>query len=334
MTLMLTQVEIENVRGIATGRLHGLTELVVLVGPNGCGKSSVLDAIHIGASPRPVEACQQALLRIRSEAGAGYWFPRSGADKATVITESGTQRRVTRIERALSTAGRLELVLSVTKAGTVADFATLATFASDGTLAVASVTPHIAVVLPDVNLVEFPAHVPLYKLYNEAINQGRAREISALVSELLKRDVNLAIKVSEVEGRDTPYLGMDFHHGAVPVDFAGTGVHACVNIAAHLASRREGAVLLEEPEVHLHPAAVRLVARTLWLGVKRGIQVILSTHSLELIDYLLAERDAGCDLLKLTVYSVRLPEDGCLRVSRIPGDSVERLRNGLDEELR
>ena len=47
--------------------------------------------------------------------------------------------------------------------------------------------------------------------------------------------------------------------------------------------------MLEEPEVHEHPAAMRQSARAILAAIRRDIQIILSTHSVELIDALLAE---------------------------------------------
>ena len=42
---MIRSVEIKNFRGIQDGKLEDLTPLVILVGPNGCGKSTILDAL-------------------------------------------------------------------------------------------------------------------------------------------------------------------------------------------------------------------------------------------------------------------------------------------------
>ena len=41
---VIKSIEIENLRGIRQGKLEDLTPLVVLKGPNGCGKSREPDA--------------------------------------------------------------------------------------------------------------------------------------------------------------------------------------------------------------------------------------------------------------------------------------------------
>src|SRR5579862_2418909 len=50
---MIRSIEIKGLRGIQEGKHDDLTPLVVLVGTNGSGKSTILDALLIGASPRP-----------------------------------------------------------------------------------------------------------------------------------------------------------------------------------------------------------------------------------------------------------------------------------------
>lgn len=50
---MIHTVEIRGLRGIREGTLNQLTPLVVLVGPNACGKSTVLEALFMGASNTP-----------------------------------------------------------------------------------------------------------------------------------------------------------------------------------------------------------------------------------------------------------------------------------------
>ena len=53
---MIESIEIENLRGIAHGKLEGLTRLTILVGPNGSGKSTILDALLLAASSDTNEA--------------------------------------------------------------------------------------------------------------------------------------------------------------------------------------------------------------------------------------------------------------------------------------
>ncbi len=47
---MINSIEIKNFRGINDGKLEKLTPLTILVGANGCGKSTVLQSLLLGAS--------------------------------------------------------------------------------------------------------------------------------------------------------------------------------------------------------------------------------------------------------------------------------------------
>ena len=51
--------------------------------------------------------------------------------------------------------------------------------------------------------------------------------------------------------------------------------------------------LVEEPEAHQHPAVIAQAAKVLLGAARRGVQIMASTHSLELIDALVANADAA-----------------------------------------
>ena len=73
--------------------------------------------------------------------------------------------------------------------------------------------------------------------------------------------------------------------GAIPIGVAGDGVQALVQLATEFAALPGGSVLVEEPEVYQHPAALRLTARVLLATMRRGVQIILTTHSPFLLDH-------------------------------------------------
>jgi hypothetical protein len=169
---------------------------------------------------------------------------------------------------------------------------------------------------------------PLHQLYTRAVEQGRRSEALALIADVVPFVENLEILT---EG-NTPIVHLVFHDHSVPVALAGDGVCSLVRIALELASRRHGVVLLEEPEVHQHPGAIRQTVRAILAAVRREIQVVLSTHSLELIDYILAESGAE-DLDRLSLYRLQL-HDGMLATYRMPGSEVALARSQIEEDLR
>jgi AAA15 family ATPase/GTPase len=48
--VLISSISISNFRGIRSGRIDGLTGINVLMGANGAGKSTVLEAIYLAAS--------------------------------------------------------------------------------------------------------------------------------------------------------------------------------------------------------------------------------------------------------------------------------------------
>lgn len=89
---------------------------------------------------------------------------------------------------------------------------------------------------------------------------------------------------------------------------------------------------MEEPEVHMHPGAIRQCARAIVAAVRRGIQIVLSTHSLELLDALLAV-SSDDDLGRLSLYQLQL-QDGVLESSRLAGPDVAFSRTTIEDDLR
>ncbi len=115
-------------------------------------------------------------------------------------------------------------------------------------------------------------------------------------------------------------------------------------------------MLLEEPEVHMHPGAIRQCARAILAAMRRKIQIVLSTHSLELIDALVGE-SSDADLRQLSLYRLQLqagvpklpprPEGGpglgsweivklagTLKSSRLSGPDVAFARTEIQDDLR
>jgi predicted ATP-dependent endonuclease of OLD family len=92
-------------------------------------------------------------------------------------------------------------------------------------------------------------------------------------------------------------------------------------------------VLVEEPEVYQHPAAIEKTARVLLASARRGVQTVVTTHSLELIDCLVDEADeqARADM---ALYILRLSDDGELRSSRFAGESMAYARQEAETDLR
>ena len=88
---MICSVDMENLRGIQSGELRDLSPLVILVGQNNSGKSTVLEALLIGGSPITGNAVDELTRRRsrwrgRMKGGTRWLLWKAGRDGTGCIT--------------------------------------------------------------------------------------------------------------------------------------------------------------------------------------------------------------------------------------------------------
>ena len=334
---MISSIEITRFRGIREGKLEDLTPLVVLVGPNGCGKSSVLDALLISANPAPEAAVARTVERHAGvEEGWRWLYWRGETEKPPMILARNGEgfRRECRLDwqrispmRGIDREVRCNVELNApeTEEGDESDaaFSYRDAMAHDRCPPLADV-PHIS--LLDTRAER--AQTKLHELYSASVRRGRREQVKSVAAQVVPGLVDFEILT---EG-NTPILYLIYEDRAIPAALAGDGIHALVRAALELASLPEGIVLFEEPEVHQHPGAIRQTMRAVLAAVRRDIQVILTTHSLELIDALLAE-SSDEDLDRLSLYRMQL-ENGALQSHRMSGPEVAFSRQQIEDDLR
>jgi hypothetical protein len=359
---LISSIEIANFRGIRDGKLENLTPLTILVGPNGCGKSTVLDAMLVGASSAPEMALCQVAGRHEGVHDKGrwlFWAGKEPADEAKILVQANGSTRESILRAttpSISTAATIEIGYSA-QSPTGREFRLSGTLRGEQSalLPVRSAMPpplegvkRIELVEPgttssgpplveshpgqdgawDIMDVMTRSWPPLDELYSEATRTGYLDTAIPLFTDVVPGMKDLRILI---EG-GAPVLYFVYQHGALPVAIAGDGVHALVRIALQLASFRDGVALIEEAEVHQHPGAMRQTARAIVAAVRRNIQVVLTTHSLEFIDTLLAEANDE-DVEKLSLYRLTL-EDGRLIAVQSSGSQVAFCRSEIEEDPR
>ncbi len=332
---MISSVEIQGLRGIRTGELKEFTPLVILVGPNASGKSTVLEAILVGGSPTPGDAIGRSVRRHRGITRGYRWLLwKSGSSdptQVTVRTDTGASRRCELcLDQESPDTHRIGCRFVDIHVGSQGSFEVVVNFGSNNTYD----NPRIYRPLdgvPEVRLIEphtTDLQTPLYELYTRTVEQGRRRQAKDIVSGVVPGIDDIEILA---EG-EAPTVHLVYEDRSVPAALAGDGIQSLLRLTLELAARRKGTVLLEEPEVHLHPGAIRQAAKVILSATRQDIQVILSTHSLELIDALLAESSAS-ELEWISLYRLQL-QDGNLRSSRLPGPEVAFARSTIEDDLR
>jgi len=329
---MLQSVAIEGYRGILEGRVEDLPRLGVLVGPNGAGKSSVLEALLIGAHPNPAEAIGRVVRTRATARGARWLFHRGETHPARIIVRGEDETRTTVLQLQSSDGAEADVVRfdATTESGSALGGQT--TFPlGEGTYVRSKATLDPGTRLPSFGQVRWvvPSSLsPLHETYSDAVRQGRRGAAKSIIRAVVPGLDDLESLVED--GQLALYVVFEDH--SVPVPLLGDGIRTLAHLALELAARPEGTTLVEEPEVHQHPGAIRQSAHAILEATRRDIQVLLSTHSLDLIDALLAEATA-VDRSRLAFYRFRL-EEGRLVTSRIPGDDALAARVRIGEDLR
>lgn len=300
---MIQSISIENYRGIRKGELLDLPRIAVLTGPNGCGKSSVLEAVQIGSSPQ--STVSNVIGRRSDHQNPVRWLTHSGLygeAKFRVAWVGGAWR------------GRM----LITDAGGIRE-------------KVSDSVGQVASAVETASFVEQRIGRPrpsLHQLFSETRLRGGVETARSLLAE-----VDPTIRGLEIltEG-EAPVLHLAYDDRVVPAVLAGDGMESLVRLALELSQRKTGTFLIEEPEAHQHSAAILRSARIIVAAARLGSQIILSTHSMELLDDMLAALSVE-ELDLLAVYRLRLVH-GELKVLRMPGKDVNAARTEIEDDLR
>jgi len=318
---MLRSIEIEDLRGIKSGRLSEMTEMNIIVGPNNSGKSTILDAINLGVSPEPMKAFGELLSR-RSVLEIGNWVVRRSVRDEPILAA---------IEVVTSGGFRKTEILRLppepASDGTPLKLRWLQQL-EDGTKVYATTPPRLDDVAVVRQIDPKADQAQLAELFTRTSEVGLLKQAKEFIRAVIPDLEDIQI----LSQKNQPVLYLLFPRVVHPIKLAGDGIVLLVKLVFELATTSGGIALLEEPETHLHPAAMGQAAKALHEATKRGVQVVLTTHSLDLIDRLLAEFQ-GSDLAKLSVFRVQL-NGGELQSYRLTGQEALRSRSDIEDDLR
>lgn len=328
---MITSITIDGLRGIRHGEVAGLGGLSILVGPNGCGKSTVLDALLIGASAEPARAVWRVIKR-RAELVV---------DQSPVFSPEWLTHRRTSVPIGIRIAGLEAFEVTTVEpvsGGFTIDSAAMGSSGSYPRQVVQTVRDYCRISVssarsgaPDVTLIDpiEDATAPLHFVYSDAARRGRATFANDVLRELIPGFSRL-----EILTEPYPVLYMHIGDAPVPVSLSGEGVLALVRTVLELGAAADGGLaLLEEPEVHQHPRSLRLMAQGICAAVKRGVQVVLTTHSLELIEALLFAAEGAKVVDQTSIHLIRL-RGGELTATRVEGEAAKFQILEIGEDLR
>lgn len=336
---MIDSITIENFRGVRVGAVEALSPLSILVGPNNCGKSTVLEAVLMAASAPDARTIASTLMRrggprlhALQHAFRGSSVPielaiRVGGQRMSCEIGLPETQDVERIGDALrdGLAEPMEFVRVVSGPHRSSVFVDGARFSVPFIEAGNARAQHPGVFVDVETVTKEGALEDAYAEIREHL--WKVRVIDALRSSFTGLTDLEPLK----QGKDWvlyTFAGPD----VVPAYAAGDGFKRFLQVAAALAGAKAGAVLLlEEPECFQHSRYMRELALLLLNAAESGTQVILSTHSIELIDLLIALRPEDAPFP--TAHRLRLV-DHELHCTSLSSDLTVAARNELLEDLR
>lgn len=323
---MIDSIRITGFRGIREGTLANLTPLTILVGPNGCGKSSVLEAIALSA----VKNAEEVLRRItdRNPERRLYWmFWKKGGIIEIELSGLDRERKKTSFKSRIEVSGGT-VFCSQNEGGNAPSFQQKWRLQHDGGKWVSYFQAGFASPLLSDLLIPWCAeHILLPTLFSRVRVAGRKKQVVQIIKQVVPGLDDLELLTDDSESL---YLATSFDTHAVPVSLAGDGIAMLVRLCCELAAAEAETILIDEPEAHQHPASLRQGAKAMVAALDQGLQLILATHSLELIDLLVDEcQNKQC----MSLFRLGL-DDGELVSSRFDGEDVHSARKEIEEDLR
>ncbi len=327
---MIKHLSIRDLRGIKSGKICNLAPITFLIGPNNSGKSTILDALLISANRDPSAAVNSVLQRRHDLQFPQRWL---------IYTLRGEQAKWARIIISLG-SGKTRVVdvfrqQPTPDAGFLVSSAAVRDMGEGENLPAPSSQPVKRVEplsdVADVRLIEPMSRNgqrPLHELYTEVAERGLRKDAKSLLAELIPSLDDIQILTQQ----NQPIVYLVYDSGAQPVSLAGDGVRVLLREALELAAPPNSLILLEEPEVHMHPAAIRQLAKAIVAASHRKTQVIAATHSLELIDALISNLPEQ-ELSSLAIIRVQLKE-GELSAVRLSGEEAALARTQIENDLR
>jgi AAA domain, putative AbiEii toxin, Type IV TA system len=347
---VITGLKIERLRGIREGELTGLAPLTILVGPNGSGKTSILEGLLIACAGNPGDAVGRGVRRRVSASHGARWITwKRGETGSTKLTASSTSGEPVITEISEMNAGGLkpgEAAIRVQSwpqsgevpGGGLTDVAEwTVTFRTDNEYDRRGTAHRKAGFVRLIDPAPGANQSPIWKVYDRVLNAGFKREASALLAEIVDDFDDLTMSA---EDDATPTLRLLYRSDSVPdasrgvpIGLAGDGVYSLTRVALELAACRSGLALLEEPEVHQYPKTLWRIAQAITAAVQRDVQVIVTTHSHELIRMLLEQSHAGSALERVAVIRLKLAA-GRLVSSNLGGHEAWVATEKIGDDLR
>jgi len=119
------------------------------------------------------------------------------------------------------------------------------------------------------------------------LETGKTQSFSEVVSYLEKKVIGGKIELERVKGIPFPSIYYTFPQGKMEIHSASSGIKAITPLLLFFErARPEELLIIDEPEINLHPKAQLKLMEALTMAVNKGLYIIISTHTPYLVDHL------------------------------------------------
>jgi energy-coupling factor transporter ATP-binding protein EcfA2 len=321
---VIHQLRLRNFKGVVEGEAE-LDKLTILVGPNNSGKTTILEALFLAPNPLrqvpyvPTTAVQLLLEYHKTLSETGYTFLLNKyIANNMVIKVDDRELLFTKING----SGIAVKVTYLSQSGETG-ILDLGYLRPDGNFEVRS-NVQIAdnTLLLSTKLAKF-AHEYLQSRWIEILNTRAPALISREVSRFVSEEY-VNVTAEPFTAGSTTFYAMLADGTRIRLSDLGAGVHLYVVNKLLYEHYRPDVVLWDDLETHFNPRLLTHVAEWFADLVEEGKQVIVSTHSLEVVEKIIAFVEDATVLLT----SLR---DGKLKVRRVKPDELEEwAKAGID----
>ena len=334
---MISSISINNLRGVKSGKIDELTDINVLIGVNGAGKSTVLEAIYLASAwAEPRDHVRDfpkfdVVARRRTRRGSWgssrsfFWYGMSTNEDINIslnfesnkimefkipylVHPSPGQRWIflRSNDKYLTSEGYslVETTDTLRMEGIYNEFREEIGYLRGVTLIDNEIYSSIELIERNI----WP------KIYSKRLDKN----LISLIREGYEPDAESMTYVPVSPNEYALMVGLS--DKAVRIDDLGDGARVSLVVASVLLTVNDTAVLIEDPEVHQHPAGLeRLLNFVLNVAERNNIQLFITTQSLDFLRALLFIYPSNCKIFALR------REEGNLRYKQFTLDEIEDL---------
>jgi len=363
----VSAIKLKRFRGIKEGVIDGLSDFTVLVGRNGAGKSTVLEALYLASAwlePRdPVRGLSKYDYVVMRRGGRGDWESSRdviwylmnseedivvGIDLGSVSTEfilhhgtGGLWLRIDDFRESLSShlsRGGIKKCSLLKLQGSLAHFSNYPPPSNVVVVEKGDVInwfrrsmPYLLDVLGGTVLIDDYLLSRPDDIENFSWAKVLSRRLDKEVVKVIKEEFEVdaeGLTYGPVGGSNV--LMLQLRSMSVRVDDLGDGARLATLMMLVVLASKPKLLLIEEPETKMHPRGLRVLTRAvLRIAKSLGAQVIATTHSLEFVKIGLEEaKNLG---VGTSLIHLEREADGILTTRKLSKPDVDLLTDlGID----